>query len=235
MRGIGCLALGFAAALVFGGCGAPAIDNSTTLASLSAAGKGGLVVRIDMLDCSEATLVVGRKSGDTYQQTASIIQGDSYRTSGVAHVELDPGDYHVLQVACKSGRTTNVLGKLSLGTSEQSFGRFEVRAGEIVNIGLLKLIYMRPGVVHLAAGDIPEYEMSRFREQFPQLAAQMQTRLLVTPIPQLSDADMVKYCRHITEFNGSYKLPTHPACQHRHDENARRLDALDPGRPAIMQ
>jgi hypothetical protein len=188
-----------------------------------------------MMDCSEATLVVGKASGETYEKAATIEQQDSYRTSGVAHVELDPGEYHVVQVTCKSGRTVNVLGKGWLGTFQQTFGRFEVHAGEIVNIGLVKLIYVRPGVVHLAVGDIPEHEMSRFRTQYPNLAAQMQTRLLETPLPKLSDEEMAKYCRHITEFNGSYRLPTHPACQRGHEENVRRLNGLDPGRPALMQ
>ena len=77
--------------------------------------------------------------------------------------------------------------------------------------------------------------MERFRSEYPNLAAQMQTRLLETPIPQLSDQEMTAYCKRLTEFNGAFRLPTHPACQLRHEESVRRIDSLDPGRPALMQ
>lgn len=185
-------------------------------------------------------MVVAKKSGDGFQYAATIKQDDTYRGPGVARVELDPGEYHLVQITCVGGNKVNLLGGGLLGVFKESFGRFEVGAGEIVNIGLLKLVYVGTAsggtqTVHLAVGDIPEYHMDVFRKKFPNLAAQMRTRLLETTIPKLAGHEMAKYCRHVTEVNASHQLPTHPACQRWLDETARRLDGADPGRPALWQ
>jgi len=158
---IRCLTLGFAIALLVGG--GATINEATTLESLASAGKAGVVMHVDMGTCFTTQVYIGRQSGDVYKPAAMARSGSFLDTSPMIRAELDPGEYHIVKLICTIGNHSTVLGRGSWGSFTQSLGRFEVRAGEIVNIGSLHVVPVSGKDVHLAVSDIPETEFNSAR------------------------------------------------------------------------
>jgi len=226
---IRCLALGFAIALLVGGCGAT-INEATTLESLA-----GVVMHVDMGTCFNTQVYIGRQSGDVYKSAAIARSGSFLDTSPMIRAELDPGEYHIVRLICTIGNHSTILGRGAWGTFNQSLGRFQVRAGEIVNIGSLHVVPVGSKDVHLAVSDIPETEFQQFRKDYPNIVARMQTRLLEVPVPKLAEVEMIQWCKRVATVNAAYRAHPPAACLSLQNEQVRRLEKVNPERPALWQ
>ena len=233
MGWIRCLTLGFAIALLVG-CGAT-INEATTIESLASAGKAGVVMHVDMGTCFNTQVYIGRQSGDVYKAAAAARSGSFLDTSPMIRAELDPGEYHIVKLICTIGNHSTVLGKGAWGSYKQSLGRFEVRAGEIVNIGSLHVVPVGGKDVHLAVSDIPETEFQQFSKDYPNIVARMQTRLLEVPVPKLAEVEMVQWCNRVTALNAAHRAHPPAACLSLQNEQVRRLEKVNPERPALWQ
>jgi hypothetical protein len=215
------------------GCTGNIVD-STTNASLAEMGRGGVVMRMGLIidSCRTSTVKLARKKGDTYEAVTTVFQNGYVKAYSVGRAELDPGEYHVVEWTCAEYPKTTILGKGDWwGTYKQSYGRFEVHAGEIVNIGAINMIEVAPNTVHLAASEIPASLMEHFKQEFPNLAARMQTRLLEVPVPRLPKAQMAVFCSRINEIHKIWKLPPYLPCL-----TQPPLEAIvNPERPALWQ
>jgi hypothetical protein len=216
------------------GC-APSLDNETTLQSMSASGKGGVLMDVRMTGnaCLTGTIVVARQEGDEYRSAGTITHLGI--VGGFWWGELEPGEYHIVHIECRTGHRTALLGTTFFAPYKKSFGRFEVRAIEIVNIGSLELIEVGFRTVDLAVRGIPVTDLESFRQTYPNLAVHLETRLLELPSPALTGRDLEKYCAASTARNGTVGAPAPAKCVGLYNENVRRLDALDPARPALSQ
>ena len=233
MGWIRCLTLGFAIALLVG-CGAT-INEATTLESLASAGKAGVVMHVDMGTCFTTQVYIGRQSGEVYKPAAIARSGSFLDTSPMIRAELDPGEYHIVKLICTIGNHSTVLGRGSWGSFTQSLGRFEVRAGEIVNIGSLHVVPVSGKDVHLAVSDIPETEFQQFSKDYPNIVARMRTRLLEVPVPKLAEAEMVQWCNRVAALNAAHRAHPPAACLSLQNEQVRRLEKVNPERPALWQ
>ncbi len=216
-------------AVVLCGCVAK-LSDATTSESLTAAAIWGVVWSRGLVSepCGHSTIKLAHRNGDVYEHAAVLFQPAGL---SVVHVELDPGEYHVVSWTCALGRETKILGQGAWdGTYSKSLAHFEVRAGEIINLGALNMIEIAPRTVYLAVSDLPAPIQEKFRQEFPQLAARMQTRLLEVPMPTLSPADRALYCLGINRFHQKWKLPQHPACA----TTVPPLADIDPGKPALF-
>lgn len=200
-------------ALALCGCVAK-LDDATTPESLAASGKAGIVFRMGFVaeNCHHSTITLAKKSGDAYVQAANLVQRETHDSSAVIHVELDPGEYHVVSWTCTVGSTTQVLGKGSFGRYAKSMAHFEVRAGEIVNLGALNMIMVAPKRAYLAVSDLPARMQEWFRLNYPNLALRVQTRLLTVTMPELPPRQRAAFCARIANFHQKWKLPPHPMC-----------------------
>jgi hypothetical protein len=90
---------------------------------------------------------------------------------GIAPVPV--GEYFVLSVACKDTGTSNYNGP---------HARFQVRAGEIVNVGTLRIHYQadgafqRTGNAHRSTEDLSPQVMAFLKQHAPQSATKMVKR-----------------------------------------------------------
>jgi hypothetical protein len=215
------------------GCAA-SLDNEKTLQSMSAQGKGGVLMEVGMtgVPCYGGSVVVAKAEGDHYRSAGTIAPVGAAVT-GPWWGELDPGEYHIVHIKCITGAQTSVLGETFFTPYKKSFGRFEVRANEIVSIGSLELIKVGFKTVDLAARTIPDADLEIFRKNYPNLAARTAARLLELPFPALTGRDLERYCATSTSRNHVFAAPAHPKCVALYEESARRLKELDPGRPAL--
>lgn len=159
------------------GCAAM-LDNVSTPQTMSAQGKGAVVMEVGMtgVPCAGGAVTVAKAEGDHYRAAATVnplgITG-----AGFWWAELDPGEYHVVHVKCLMGTTNTILGATFLAPLK-SYGRFEVRAGEVVNIGSLDLIRVGLITVNLAVRPFSDSDLEMFRRSYPNLAMRIETRLL---------------------------------------------------------
>lgn len=214
------------------GCAAK-IDDRTTAEKLAAAGKAGVVMEVGLTvdSCDSATVDLGRKRDNGYEQVATVVQAGKAGASKIIRAELEPGEYHVVRWTCQEGRDRTVLGKKEGSLFKQSFGRFEVHAGELVNLGRLAFILVSPGVVHVAASDLSAIERSEFEQEYPLLASLMKTRIIEAPMPDLTPAEKAVHCQRINQIHKTWRLPPHRECMELLSPEA----VGDPERPGIWQ
>ena len=190
-----------------------------------------MVIGLTVNSCLSTAVELARKKGEVYERVTSVSQKGMSGADKVVRAELDPGEFHVVKWTCHEAGGNTVLGKEEAGVYKKSFGWFEVRPGEIVNVGSLTLILVAPGVVHLAASDIPASVLEPFKEEFPSLAARMQTRVLGVPVPRLPKDQMAAFCARINQIHHTFRLPPYGACIVEPPPEA----IINPARPALWQ
>jgi hypothetical protein len=152
------------------GGGPPKQPPDVVFMNLLTEHQRGLVVIGASLGCDFGVINVGR-AGDSKPRAIKF-----FAYSGIG--DLEPGQYAVLSVRCSAGNRTTTL--------DGPFATFSIGAGEIVNVGVLKLEYKleylglgRNGTLHKSILSISPDTIARFKERIPRSFARMITRPMV--------------------------------------------------------
>ncbi len=127
------------------------VDDNLSTASLAQTKKAVAVMRVGAASptCVNVAVLLGVREGDGYRRHQGITVANvrSITEPAVAEVELDPGEYHVLAYRCQSAGGTVKQVDDNAGPGGQlyrtSYASFTLQAGEIVNVGYLRLVAWR--------------------------------------------------------------------------------------------
>ena len=168
--------------------------------------------------CSVANAIIGVRDGNGYKpvRTLRIVNGQAAALPRVAEAELDPGDYHIIGYVCASGLGATVLAVADQGKFYRSYATFTLAAGEIINIGYLRLnpLPFMTNVYAVNVTDWPLEELERFKIQRPGIFNLMTTRLatVIKRDPTL-DAQMKVVCGRAKGMVAEGKMSAlPPAC-----------------------
>jgi hypothetical protein len=168
-------------AVALSGCAPTSkVAGDPTPQSLTESKKGIALVRFSTLEqhCKSEFLAIGAPSGTGHRLVSVLYSTPSSPANArIAEVELEPGPYRVLGLKCERQRSTLVAGSGG-GAFSESLAAFEVRAGEVVNIGNIELKgHANNTRASVAVTDMPIQELKRFEAARPALYAAMVTRL----------------------------------------------------------
>jgi hypothetical protein len=161
------------------------VPGEPTAASLSEKKKGIALIRYAIIDpgCLEQYLYIGAPEGTGHRVVKKLQDHVKYGTNPatiarIAEIELEPGTYHVIGMGCHRARRSLGWGSTLGGTYSDSLAHFDVRAGEVVNVGFLTLLPLAHQVrVRITVQDMPLQELRRFAAERPTVYAAMVTRL----------------------------------------------------------
>ena len=172
--------------------------------------------------CLTTAVSIGVREGPLFrpQQTLRLQQT---AVTTVLEVLLEPGEYHVLGFACYRARSKLVMAEpKGDGLLRRSYASFNIAAGEVVNLGQIRLTRAgrTPGVfssfvgVTVEVSDWPLPELERFKSQRPKLYAEMKTRLMaVAPVTQLTPDVVEQKCAEFARLRAEGKVQNvPPAC-----------------------
>lgn len=210
-------------AAVLSGCAATtSVSDEVTPRTLSDAklGVGVFYMALTSQDaCLRMQVTLAQRQDDAFKEMRQVVLAKGkYDKHMIAQVELEAGEYHIVRWECFHIRERIVLGKDEHGISfggrryKKSLARFTIGRGEIVNLGAIYLVYVAPGVVHLAGGDLPTKEMDGFRQVHPKLSAQMISRPFEVAEPVIPPAQRLAYCRRMKELHSTWNLPVPKSC-----------------------
>jgi hypothetical protein len=188
--GLRCAVLAFAAILAGCAGGTSRVADDLNSASLTQSKKAVALIKLGAADpmCTTLAAVIGVREGGNFRsvQFARIVRKPG--EAAVAELELGAGEYHVVSYSCaKRGGAAMLAEPLGNGLFGKSYASFSLAAGEVLNVGYLQLVPMgsaqvahnyRVVQVRLAVTDWPLAELDRFKQQRPNLYAQMKTRLM---------------------------------------------------------
>ncbi len=138
----------------------------------------------------------------------------------VVEMLLPPGEYHVVSITCFRARSTLVMSDpQGDGRLRQSYASFMLAAGEIVNLGELRLTDKKRthGVwssfhdIGVEVSDWPLHELERFKSQRPKLYAEMRTRLMIAQRGALTPEQIPQRCDEARRLLAEGKLQNIPA------------------------
>lgn len=192
----------FALAVLLASCGIPdPVTESTTLKAISQAGTGVILFSLVPVQpngveggCVQGLAVTLTKQGlDGNAKKIRVDFGVGYFGLPHPHRELvlEPGDYELAELRCLIMVAHNHTVDLTIrGPADRSFGKFSIGAGEVVDIGKLynigvadDLRFNRGTDYFLEARPNPPEIIAKFKEEHPDLAAVLQTRLITTWAP----------------------------------------------------
>lgn len=216
--GVGCFA-------VLGGCGPQTsrVGDGVTTTTLAAAKKSVAVMRIGSASpaCDHAQLLLGTRVEGGFQRLRGITVANirSITEPAVAEIELDPGEYYILDYACVAVKGAKTVGDHGAGDRyyRSSYAAFRLEPGEIVNTGYFHFHAARVGTnafgrgarTDVAVTDWPLNELDRYKAKRPQVYAQMVTRLMTVSsnAPALPSGDD---CRRLEALKAEGKVAAIP-------------------------
>lgn len=169
------------------------VDDNISTAALGETRKAVAVMRVGAASpsCVNVAVLLGVREGDGFRRHQGITVANvrSITEPAVAEVELDPGEYHVLAYRCQNAAGTVKTLDDNAGGGQlyrTSYASFTLNAGEIVNVGYLRLVawrhghnaFGRPVETEIEVTDWPLAELDRFKAKRPHIYAQMKTRLM---------------------------------------------------------
>ena len=172
--------------------------------------------------CNSVAVSIGMREGPLYrsQQTLRLQQTS---VTNVLEVLLAPGEYHVLGFACYRARSTLIMAEpQGNGLLRRSYANFSVAAGEVVNLGQIRLVRSgrSPGIFNSFVGanvevsDWPLAELERFKSQRPKHYAEMRVRLMtVAPVAETTPEAIGQKCAEFARLQADGKIQNLPtAC-----------------------
>lgn len=215
-----------AIAVLAAGCtGTSRVGDELTTTSLGQAKKAVALIKLGAADplCSVLAAGIGVREGENFKllQTARIVRKAD--EAAVAELELGTGEYHIVSYACTRQRGGAVLLAQPAGGNgvyKKSYASFSIAPGEIVNVGYLQLVpmgttqvaYSQLLLVRLAVTDWPLAELERFKQQRPNLYAQMKTRLMTVAKVEPPTMEQVQaQCAEMKKLQSAGKLQNLPA------------------------
>jgi hypothetical protein len=231
-----------AVAVLAGGCaGTSRVGDELTQGSLAEGKKAVVLVKLGAADprCTVLTAGIGVREGSDYRlvQTARIVRSDA---SSVAELELGSGEYHLLSYTClrQGAGALHLAHPVGAGLFRKSYASFRAEPGEIVNVGFVRLVPL--GTTRVAAGSIvhvqvavtdwPLPDLDRFKQDRPNLYAQMKTRLMTVPRIQPPTLAQVRAaCAEMKKLQTQGKLQNLPAACTPAGGTAPRDGPVQPG------
>jgi hypothetical protein len=137
----------------------------------------------------------------------------------VIEMILPPGEYHIVSITCYRARSTLVLSDPhGNGLMRRGFASFRLAAGEIINLGELRLVDKKRthGVwnsFHEIAVEVSDWslpELERFKSQRPKHFAEMRTRLMTVPQSAPAPEQIPKLCDDARRMQAEGKLQNLP-------------------------
>lgn len=172
------------ATLITVGC-AGANDNAD-LTKISASNTGLVFgfAAFPPTGCRVIALVTGRDLGESYKWTGIIYPGKPSK--------IPAGEHHITQVNCMKGiYHTRSLGKggsgLKSGKNFQSFAKFTIRPGEVLDIGVLILHVEANRVVKSEVKSLTSVQKGLLMKEYPNLYKKAQARLMTLGKDQSGD------------------------------------------------
>jgi hypothetical protein len=225
----GGVALLLCVAAALAGCaGTSSVSDVLTAGTLDKRRSGVVVLKAEILGhgCRGGSLTIGKKLDTVYSAVATVHSTAAAAQTGddLMQVELPPDEYHVINVVCgvQAGLSvTNVAlgrkeggGLLGIGGEyRRSFASFELRAGEIVNVGALTVMAVGGsgggggggggGGAHIVVSDLPPASLQRFRKTKPNLASQMKTRLMTVARQAMPTDERRTLCSNIRQIRAA--------------------------------
>jgi hypothetical protein len=216
------------AGLLIGGCGITStVSDDVSLTSLTAASQAVAIitVSIDGETCPLATIQLAKRSAAGYEATTSFsINTSKFSLSGliagsIPQVPLAAGEHHIVSYLCsaQSGNTTytTTIGQKQGaffgigGTYKKSLANFTLAAGEVVDIGYLRIIPVGVAqIVTFHIQDQPPSVMEQLQKTKPKLFAQMKTRLMNVVSPAMTDDQRKVYCEMMARMASTQAKPT---------------------------
>jgi hypothetical protein len=218
----GGVALLLCVAAALAGCaGTSSVSDVLTAGTLDKRRSGVVVLKAEILGhgCRGGSLTIGKKLDTVYSAVATVHSSAAAALTGddLMQVELPPDEYHVINVVCgvQAGLSvTNVAlgrkeggGLLGIGGEyRRSFASFELRSGEVVNVGALTVMAVGGsggGAAHIVVGDLPPASLQRFRKTKPNLASQMKTRLMTVARMAMPSDERRTLCSNIRQIRAA--------------------------------
>jgi hypothetical protein len=141
--------------------------------------------------CMKTTIEVGRRTGNDFESVQTLTFFPVPGSAGdAAQFELPPGEYHIVSWKCEVTVSHRVLRITTLSRREggnlfgdgarykESYGSFSLAAGEIVNLGYLRMVRTSSSTMRLEVGDLARKQHEKLEREKPKLVAQMVTRLI---------------------------------------------------------
>jgi hypothetical protein len=168
--------------------------------------------------CLQLGIQLGIREGALFQpgQQRKLTQT---AVTQVVEVILPPGEYHIVSITCFRARSVLVLSDPhGNGLMRRSFASFTLAAGEIINLGELRLIDKKRthGVwnsFHEIAVEVSDWslaELERFKSQRPKHFAEMRTRLMTVPQSAPAAEQAPKLCEDARRMQADGKLQNLP-------------------------
>lgn len=211
--------------LALAGCVAPTltsrIGDGISKLSLKQEVKGVALLSagVNYGGCRQVYVTVGtrNKTPDKGAGIYSPVKGLMIQPAKapVAEIKLDPGEYHIVAFICANRGSSARLVEAVDGfwpSYRRSYATFTVQAGEVVNIGYLRIRYLGAAdttiSADLAVGDWPQADLARFKQQRPELYAQMKTRLM--RLNRITPAEIAERCAEMRRLKSEGKLQNLP-------------------------
>jgi hypothetical protein len=149
---------------------APASATSS-VAELRASGMGAVFIQgaAGGIPCNVGSIILATEPapGRYLKYDAIVISGLLYPVKGARRLELPAGTYHIGAIHCLVGNTQVEVGdhdgSIVVGNPRQSFAKFTVARGELVNVGKIDVqpVSGPPNFVRVVTGEINPRDMER--------------------------------------------------------------------------
>lgn len=191
----------FALSMLLASCSIPdPVTDSTTLKAISQAGTAVILFSLVPVQpngsqggCVQGLSITFTKRGSDGQiKRTDVNFGLGYFGIPRAHKELvlEPGDYELAEMRCSIANYNQSIHQTIRAPGDRAFGKFSVSAGEVIDIGRLYSIavnmeFRAPtgSEYYLEVRPNPPEILAKFKEEHPDLAATLQTRLIATWAP----------------------------------------------------
>ncbi len=202
------------------------VSEAISTGALKEQRKAVVIMKIDAVSqvCLNASVVLGQRDGVGFKATETLrVAGPRVpNRSNVAEAELTPGEYHVVAYSCHVGPRVATMARFEGGKYQSSYASFAVGAGEIVNVGHLKLrpltlshavgnVRVTNNVVQVVVTDWAMSDLDGFKQERPALYKQMVTRLAaVTKVEPMTAAERQQLCERAKGLQAEGKVQNLP-------------------------
>lgn len=198
MRSIRSVLATILAGALLAACGTSSVSDQLSVGELTRTKSGVAVMTVGLVDgrCPGGIVTIGQEKNGEYERVGSIhSQLDKHivgfdPAKDIMQIELPAGRYHIVHWACTKSAGYNRTLTYSIGNLEgaariwggnfrKSLAAFDVSAGEVVDIGHLKIMEAAGGAVQLEVASLPKVALDHFRTTHPRLSALMATRSMI--------------------------------------------------------
>ena len=172
--------------LAIGACGADSVSDGVSLQEVASRNQGVAIMFVEtplyFSNCNAFMIEVRRQDiSDGPVRTIQIKNG--FHANGMAQKRLEAGQYAIINFICHAPKKHIYLqrtpGMFSPDRPHFKYGLFDVRQGEVVNIGQISIAL---GFGHhlskLTVQPFTQEQLQWLAENRPQLSARMVTRLM---------------------------------------------------------